>query len=74
MSLLELDQHDQIAIAQILQDRRAVTTVTLPVGARLIWGIYLSILEDALSTLGSLISFLTPKPEQDPSPTTRSTS
>ena len=74
MSLLELVQSDQIAIAQILQDRRAVTTVTLPVGVRLVWTIYLTILEDALTTLGSLISFLTVEQRQDSSPETHSTS
>lgn len=74
MSLLELVQSDQIAIAQILQDRRAVTTVTLPVGVRLVWTIYLTILEDALTTLGSLISFLTVEQRQNSSPETHSTS
>lgn len=74
MSLLELVQSDQIAIAQILQDRRSVTTVTLPVGVRLVWTIYLTILEDALTTLGSLISFLTVEQRQNSSPETHSTS
>jgi hypothetical protein len=74
MSLLELVQSDQIAIAQVLQDRRAVTTVTLPVGVRLVWTIYLTILEDALTTLGSLISFLTAEQRQNSSPEIHSTS
>ena len=69
MSLLGLIQSDQIAIAQILQDRRAVTrpapagssgVETLPFGLHIVWQTYLSVLEDALSTLGSLINFLTP--------------
>ena len=74
MSLLELVHSDQITIAQILQDRRAVTTVTLPVGVRLVWTIYLTILEDALTMLGSLISFLTAEQRQNSSPETHSTS
>ena len=66
-------QQDHVALTEILAARRAVTTVTLPVGVRLVWGIYLAILEDALSTLASLISFLTPDQRPDRSPETHST-
>jgi len=59
---LESLQRDRAVLTEILTARRAVTTVTLPVGVRLVWQIYLTILEDALTTLNSLITFLTPKP------------
>jgi hypothetical protein len=73
--IIELDQllNDHATLTRILEERRAVTAVTLPVGVRLVWGIYLAILEDALSTLSSLISFLAPDQRQDPSPETHST-
>lgn len=48
--------HDHAAISQILERRRGVTTETLPPGLRVLWNIYLTILEDALKTLNSLIS------------------
>jgi hypothetical protein len=73
--MIQLDQllSDHATLARILQERRAVTAITLPVGLRLVWGIYLTILEDALTTLGTLISFLTPDQRPDPSPETHST-
>jgi hypothetical protein len=58
MSPLDFLRQDQAALADILAARQTVTTVTLPVGARMLWGIYLVILEDALATLRSLIEFL----------------
>jgi hypothetical protein len=48
-------------LAQILDARQAVTAVTLPVGAQLLWKIYLVILEDALKTLHALIDNLDQK-------------
>lgn len=50
---------DHATLTEILHARRAVPIETLPIGMHIVWQIYLSILEDALSTLGSLISFLT---------------
>ena len=54
-------REDHAAISQILECRRAVTTETLPPGLRVLWTIYILVLEDALKTLNSLISHLTPK-------------
>lgn len=53
--------HDHAALTEILKSRRAVSMETLSVGTRLLWGIYLVILEDALSILNSLIQYLIPK-------------
>lgn len=55
-------QRDHAALTEILQARRSVSTETLSVGMRLLWGIYLAILKDALTTLDSLIQSLTPEP------------
>jgi hypothetical protein len=56
-------QRDRIILTGILEARRGVSTETLSIGMRLLWGIYLNILEDALSTLNSLIQYLTRDPE-----------
>lgn len=52
-------QEDHATLSRLLEQRRAVTTVTLSAGQRLLWQIYLTILEDALKTLQSLIDHLT---------------
>ena len=54
-------RQDHAVLAQILDPRQAVTMVTLPVGAQLLWRIYLVILEDALKTLHALIDYLDQK-------------
>lgn len=56
--MLEHLQADRSALAQLLAARRTVSVETLPAGARLLWGAYLVLLEDALKLLGSLIDFL----------------
>ena len=60
---VELDclRQDHATLAQILEERRSVTTVTLPASARILWSVYLLILEDALKTINSLITFLASK-------------
>lgn len=50
-------QRDHATLTEILVSRRGVSTETLSVGMRLLWGIYLAILEDALTTLTSLINY-----------------
>jgi len=50
-------QQDHATLSQLLHARRAVTMETLPIGMRILFGIYLTILEDALTTLNSLIQF-----------------
>lgn len=61
MTPLDSLRQDHATLAQILEARRTVTTVTLPVGVQLLWKIYLTILEDAVTTLNSLINYLSPK-------------
>jgi hypothetical protein len=61
MISLDALQHDQAVLSQILESRRGVTTVTMSPGVQILWNIYLMILEDALKTISSLISHLTPK-------------
>jgi len=51
-------QADHATLTEILTARRAVTTVTLPVGVQIVWMIYLVILEDAIKTLNSMIDYL----------------
>jgi hypothetical protein len=55
---VDLLRQDYLLFAEILAARRAVTVETLPAGAGLVWKIYLTILEDALSTLRSLLDYL----------------
>lgn len=64
--MLDSLQQDHATLAQILETRRAVTVETMSTGQRLLWRMYLSILEDALSTVGSLIQYLSPKKEREP--------
>ena len=54
-------QQDHATLTQILDARRAVTTVTMPIGVQLLWRVYLTILEDAVTTLSSLINYLGPE-------------
>lgn len=51
-------RHDHAVLAKILEARRTATAETLPAGTRILWQVYLTILEDALMTLNSLISHL----------------
>jgi len=51
-------QQDHVVLTEILQARRAVSVETLSVGMRILWQVYLTILEDALTTLNSLINYL----------------
>ena len=55
-------QQDHVVLTEILQARRGVSMETLSIGMRILWGVYLAILEDALTTLNSLINYLTPDP------------
>jgi hypothetical protein len=62
-------QEDHATLCQILENRRAVTTVTMTPGLRILWGIYLTILEDAVKTLTSLIDYIaSARSGPDPSP------
>ena len=61
MTPLDALRQDQATLQQLLTERRSVTTVTLPIGVQLLWKIYLTILEDAVATLNSLINYLPPK-------------
>jgi len=58
--MAELDdlQADHSTLATILRSRRATSTDGMSVGLRVLWTIYLQILEDALRTLDSLIQFM----------------
>ena len=58
MDEIEDLQADHSALATILRSRRAVELDGMSVGVRVLWTIYLQILEDALKTLDSLIQFL----------------
>ena len=51
-------QSDNSTLATMLRSRRAVSTEGMSVGVRVLWAIYLQILEDALKTLDSLIRFV----------------
>ena len=64
MSTLDQLKQDQAAIESMLRARQGVTAETLPIGVRLSLQMYSQILEDANSTLGTLIEFLTPTPDQ----------
>jgi hypothetical protein len=56
----ELDhlQADHSTLASILRSRQAISTDGMSMGVRVLWTIYLQLLEDALKTLDSLIQFL----------------
>ena len=60
MDMDELDnlQADHSTFATILRSRQAVSTEGMSIGTRVVWAIYLNILEDALKTLDTLIQFL----------------
>ena len=60
MNPLEMLQGDHVVLSQILEARRTVTMETMPFGLRTAWWVYLTILEDALATLNSLINYLAP--------------
>lgn len=51
-------QRDYATLTEILQSHRGVATETMQVGVLLLWRIYLAMLEDALTTISSLISYL----------------
>jgi hypothetical protein len=58
MDEIEDLQADHSTLAIILRARRAVPMEGMPMGVRVLWTIYLQILEDALKTLDSLIQFM----------------
>jgi len=58
MNELEDLQADHSTLATILRSRQAASTDEMSVGVRVLWTIYLQMLEDALKTLDSLIQFL----------------
>ena len=62
MSTLELLQQDHALLNDLLEARRSVPTETMRTIERIAWDMYLTLLQDALSTLDSLIEHLTPKP------------
>lgn len=62
---LEQLQSDQAAITEILQAPRGVSAETMQPSIRVLWQIYLIILEDALSVLKSQIEYLTTKVSSD---------
>ena len=51
-------QEDYVAISQILAARRVANIETMNTSDRILWGLYLLILEDAIRTLRSLIDHL----------------
>lgn len=51
-------QHDHAAITGILAAQRALPVDGKQVGVRILLGIYFHILEDALTTLNSLIQYM----------------
>ena len=61
MSTLETLKQDRALLNDLLNARRAVSTETMRTIERIAWDMYLTILQDALSTLDSLIEHLTPK-------------
>lgn len=62
MSTLEFLQQDHALLNDLLEARRSVPTETMRTIERIAWDMYLTLLQDALSTLDSLIEHLTPKP------------
>jgi hypothetical protein len=62
MSTLELLQQDHALLSDLLEARRSVPTETMRTIERIAWDMYLTLLQDTLSTLDSLIEHLTPKP------------
>jgi len=58
---VDLLRQDHATLTEIFTARRSVSADTLPIGLRMVWQIYLTILEDALKTLDSLIQSLDPK-------------
>lgn len=48
-------EHDRDTITRILEERRLVSTETMPDDILFLWRTYLVILESALSTVGSLM-------------------
>jgi hypothetical protein len=61
MSTLEFLQQDRALLSDLLDARRSVSIETMKTIERIAWDMYLTILQDALSTLDSLIEHLTPK-------------
>lgn len=64
MTSLNQLQQDHAAIENILRVHQSTTIDKLPIGVRLALKMYFMILEDAISTLSSLIEFLTPRTDQ----------
>jgi hypothetical protein len=58
MIVIDHLKNDHAALKHILQDRRTISVETLPIGTRVLWSIYITILEDALYTLISIIDHL----------------
>jgi len=61
MSTLEFLQQDRALLSDLLDARRSVSIETMKTIERIAWDMYLTLLQDALSTLDSLIEHLTPK-------------
>lgn len=51
--MLNVVQYDHATITQVLQERRVVTTVTLPAGQRQVRMISLCLLEDGFPTVNA---------------------
>ena len=50
-------RQDHDTLKELLAARRAVSMETAPVGVRMLWSIYLTVLEDAVKTLHALLDF-----------------
>ena len=61
MSILELLKQDRATLNDLLNARQAVPMETMRTIERIAWDMYLTVLQDALNTLDSLIEHLTPK-------------
>jgi hypothetical protein len=57
---LDQSHSDHSAIEQILQTHKASQPEEMQIGARLLMKIYITIMEDALTALKSIIQFLKP--------------
>lgn len=64
MTIFDQLQQDHAAIDNMLRAHQSTAMDKLPIGVRLALKMYFMILEDAFSTLSSLIEFLTPRTDQ----------
>jgi len=62
MTFLSQLQADRAALTDILATQRTASAEPMSVGLLLTWRIYIAILEDAITTLDSIITHLTAAP------------